>query len=238
MRAPGRALVTGANRGLGWWLTRALLARGWEVWGACRRPDLADELWSLDPIGVLPFDAARPDAAATLAEGLHAAGVDSLDLCVNNAGVKPAELRPELGVQGLHGLTSDLLVDVFRINAFTPVMVTQALLPLLERAPDGAVVAQISSNLASHERVVGDDLGYSASKAALNMFAHLLGRDLVARGVTVVAVSPGWVRTEMGGPHAPLEPEPTMDQLARTLETLGPERSGTFLDFTGAPVNW
>jgi NAD(P)-dependent dehydrogenase (short-subunit alcohol dehydrogenase family) len=239
VKVPGRALVTGANRGLGWWLTRALLARGWEVWGACRDPERASALHVLEPAGVLAFDALEGDDAATrVASALAAAGVEHLDLLVNNAGTKPAELRPELGVIGIHGLTADVLTDVLRVNTVAPLAVTRALLPLLVRAPDGAVVVQMSSNLGSHVRVVGDDIGYSASKAALNMIAHLLGRDLAADGITVVAVSPGWVRTDMGGPLAPLEPEPTMGLLAATIEQLTPDRSSSFVDYNGDPVPW
>jgi NAD(P)-dependent dehydrogenase (short-subunit alcohol dehydrogenase family) len=239
VKTPGRALITGANRGLGWWLSRELIGRGWEVWGACRRPERADELWALEPTGVVTYDAAEGDSAAeSVFHALSGVGIASLDLLVNNAAVKPAELRPDLGVDGIHNLTADLLTDVLRINTVGPLALTRSLLPLLRRADDGGLVVHLSSNLASHERVVGNDIGYSASKSALNMVAHLLGRDLVAEGITVVAMSPGWVRTDMGGPHAPLEPEPTMAAFADTIESLGPERSGSFLDYNGDPINW
>jgi NAD(P)-dependent dehydrogenase (short-subunit alcohol dehydrogenase family) len=239
MKTPGRALVTGANRGLGWWLSRALIDRGWEVWGACRRPDAADELLALGPAGVVAYDAIDGDRSAEAIDAaLAAAGVDALDLLVNNAGIKPAELRPDLGVDGIHNLTADLLTDVLRVNAVAPLALTRALLPRLRRAADGAVVVHMSSNLGSHERVVGPDIGYSASKAALNMIAHMLGRDLGPHGVTVVAVSPGWVSTDMGGPDAPLAPEPTMESLATAIEALTPARSGAFIDYAGLDVPW
>jgi NAD(P)-dependent dehydrogenase (short-subunit alcohol dehydrogenase family) len=239
VKAPGRALVTGANRGLGWWLSRALIARGWEVWGACRRPDDADELLALGPAGVVAYDASEGDRSAdAVGVALGAAGIDTLDLLVNNAGVKPAELRPDLGVDGIHNLGVDLLTDVYRVNTFAPLALTRALLPMLRRATDGAVVANISSNLGSHERVVGPDIGYSSSKAALNMISHMLGRDLGPEGITVVAVTPGWVRTDMGGPNAPLAPEPTMESLAGALEALTPVRAGSFIDYAGVDVPW
>ncbi len=234
-----RAFVTGANRGLGLHLCRALIARGWAVTGACRDPARAHELAASGPAAVVRFDAADPDAAAGgLVASLVEHGIDGLELCVHNAGIKPAERDPVRRARLLDGLDASIWRDVLDVNLVAPVLATGALLPLLEAARGRATVAMVSSNLGAHAGVVGDDLTYSCSKAALNMAVHLLGRDLPARGVDVVAVSPGWVRTDMGGAGAPLEPDVTMERLAATLGGLDPARSGRFIDVDGQVIEW
>jgi NAD(P)-dependent dehydrogenase (short-subunit alcohol dehydrogenase family) len=82
------------------------------------------------------------------------------------------------------------------------------------------------------------DIGYNASKAALNAVTVRTARLLEQHQVIVVAVHPGWVRTDMGGPQASLEPETAARQLASTIASLGPEHSGLFLQADGTPHPW
>lgn len=230
-----RAIVTGANRGLGLEFVRQLLARGDRVIAGCRRPDRADALTRLagehpGRLQVLPLDVASPQGIEAFVR--EAGGLaDGVDLLVNNAGI----LHPG---EGFGDLQAAALEDSFRTNAMGPFLLTQALAPLLA-AGERARVVNLSSRLGAIAlKNAFQTPSYSISKAALNMVSVLLARALSASGVIVVAVSPGWVRTEMGGQDAEIAPEDAVAGLLRVADGLTVEDSGRFVDWTGAPIDW
>ena len=230
------ALVTGANRGLGLELTRQLLAAGSRVIAACRHPGKATALNTLageypGRLHVLPLDVAEPKTHAELARELPLVLGDEgrLDLLVNNAGVLHSGER-------FGHLTATNLDDSFRTNAAGPLLLTQALAPLLA---DGAKVVNLSSRLGSVGLTTRFGTpSYNISKAALNMATALMARALADRGIAVIALSPGWVRTDMGGADAELEPAQAMAGLLRVAQSLGPDDSGRFVDWQGDAVPW
>jgi len=81
-------------------------------------------------------------------------------------------------------------------------------------------------------------LPYSTSKAALNMLVKGLAATLKPKGIVVVALSPGWVRTDMGGEQAPLSPETSVGGLRRVINALGEKDSGRFLSYDGSEIPW
>lgn len=230
------ALVTGANRGLGLELVRQLLAAGSHVVAACRHPGKATALNTLageypGRLHVLPLDVAEPKTHAELARELPLVLGDDgrLDLLVNNAGVLHSGER-------FGHLTATNLDDSFRTNAAGPLLLTQALAPLLA---DRAKVVNLSSRLGSVGLTTRFGTpSYNISKAALNMATALMARALADRGIAVIALSPGWVRTDMGGADAELEPAQAMAGLLRVAQSLGPDDSGRFLDWQGDAVPW
>ena len=128
------------------------------------------------------------------------------------------------------------LEDSFRTNASGPFLLTQALAPLLA---DGARVANLSSRLGS----IGTTARFSTpscniSKAALNMATVLLAQALADRGIVVVAFSPGWVRTDMGGSDADVAPEDAVAGVLRQVDALQTGDSGRFLGTDGAAIPW
>ena len=230
------ALVTGANRGLGLELVRQLLAAGSHVVAACRHPGKATALNTLageypGRLHVLPLDVAEPKTHAELARELPLVLGDEgrLDLLVNNAGVLHSGER-------FGHLTATNLDDSFRTNAAGPLLLTQALAPLLA---DGAKVVNLSSRLGSVGLTTRFGTpSYNISKAALNMATALMARALADRGIAVIALSPGWVRTDMGGADAELEPAQAMAGLLRMAQSPGPDDSGRFVDWQGDAVPW
>jgi len=231
-----RALVTGANRGLGLEFTRQLLARGGRVVATCRRPGKATALNALageypGRLHVLPLDVAEPKSHAELARELPLVLGDDgrLDLLLNNAGVlHSGERFGRLGAGNLE--------HSFRTNAMGPLLLTQALAPLLA---DGARVVNLSSRLgsiASTERF--GTPSYNISKAALNMATVLLAHALADRGIVVAAFSPGWVRTEMGGDSADVAPEDAVAGILRQVDSLGDADSGRFMGTDGDAIPW
>ncbi|HVI59641.1 MAG TPA: SDR family oxidoreductase [Luteimonas sp.] len=233
---PRHSLVTGANRGLGLEFVRQLLARGDRVVAACRQPGRATALNALagahpGRLHVLPLDVADPKSQAALAAELPLVLGDDgrLDLLVNGAGVLHSGER-------FGRVTLAILDDSFRTNAAGPLLLAQALAPLLA---DGARVANLSSELGSIA-----DAGrfgtpsYCISKAAQNMASVLLAHALRERGIVVVALHPGWAQTDMGGPQATLPPADSVRGMLAVIDGLGEADSGSFRDWRGGTLPW
>ena len=230
-----RVLVTGANRGLGLEWVRQLAARGDTVFATCRRPTKADALNALasqhpNSVKVLAMDVADDESIAAALQKV-AAQTDALDVLINNAGVLYENER----ITNLH---SEGLMRAFRINAVGPMMVAQHALPLLRRG-ERPVIFNTSTMLASLTLKSGSGYcSYSASKAALNMLTRTLAAGLRGEGIIVVAVHPGWVRTDMGGPGAPLTPPQSVRGMAAFLDGLTMAHSGRFWTWEGKEHPW
>ncbi len=228
-------LVTGANRGLGLEFVRQLLARGDPRFGAGRPPGWAtprNRLAGEYPgrLQVLPLDLADPRTHAALAAEVPlVTDEEPLDLLINNAGVlrggeRFGQVRP-----------SDLDAS-FHTNAAGPFLLTQALAPQLA---EGATVANISSEVGSIAlRQEFRTPSYAMGKAAQNMATSLLAQALAPRGIKVVALHPGWVRTDMGGAQAALSAQESVAGLLRVLHQLTLDQSGEFFDWQGQPLTW
>ena len=116
------------------------------------------------------------------------------------------------------------LEDSVRTNAFGPLLLTQALAPQLA---DGATVANLSSMMASlSTRTEFRAPSYCISKAAQNMATVLLAKALAPRGIKVVALSPGWVQTDMGGDGAEITAAQSAAGLLQVIDALTPAQSG------------
>jgi NAD(P)-dependent dehydrogenase (short-subunit alcohol dehydrogenase family) len=222
-------LVTGADRGIGEAICREARGRGARVVAAC----LGDsESLRRDGVEVVPgVDVTSDGAVAALAERL--AGT-RLDVLINNAGV--VELC-ELG-----GLDFAKLRREYEINALGPLRVTQALLGCLH---EGSKVAIVTSRVGSlGENLTGGLYGYRMSKAAANMAGICLARDLTRRGIAVVCLHPGSVRTEMtrglpggvGGPF--VEPAVAAKGLVDRVEELTLQTTATFRHANGETLPW
>jgi NAD(P)-dependent dehydrogenase (short-subunit alcohol dehydrogenase family) len=235
MATPAHSLVTGANRGLGLALVRGLLARGDRVVATARHPGKATALNTLTGeypgrLHVLPLDVASDKSRGELARELPLVLDDArLSLLINNAGVLHSGER-------WGKLSAEVVEDSLRINAIGPLMLVQALEHLLE---DGATVANISTQMASlGTRNEFRSPSYSMSKVAQNMATVQLALALKPRGIKVVALSPGWVRTDMGGAGGEIAPEESAAGLLETIGGLKDADSGRFLDWRGQPMAW
>ncbi len=230
-----RCLVTGANRGLGLEFCRQLLLRGDQVIATCRQPGKATALNTLAGehparLHVVPLDVADPRSHATLVTELPLLlGEGRLDLLVNNAGV----LR---GGERYGSVQAADLETSFRTHALGPFLLTQALSPHLS---DGARVANVSSEIGSIGlRQEFRTPSYAIGKAAQNMATSLLAQALHSRGIVVLALHPGWVRTDMGGTHAALSLQESVGGLLQVIADTPLDDSGCFLDWQGNPLPW
>jgi NAD(P)-dependent dehydrogenase (short-subunit alcohol dehydrogenase family) len=226
-------LVTGANRGLGLEFVRQLLARGDRVVATCRHPGKATALNPLagefpGRLHVLPLDVTDPKSIAELARELPLV-CESLELLVNDAGVLHSGER-------FGSVSAANLDDSFRTNARGPLLLVQALAPLLA---DGARVANITSELGSIAALTRFGTpSYNISKAAQNMATALLAKALAARGIIVLALHPGWVQTDMGGSGATLTPAQSVQGLLQVIDRATLQSSGQFFDWHGDALSW
>lgn len=228
-------LITGANRGLGLEFVRQLLARGDRVIAACRHTARASELNQFSGehpgrLKVLPLDIAEPRSIAELVREVGMLELE-IDVLINNAGVlTTGEAFGEVEAKSLG--------RAFATNAQGPFLLTQALAPRL--AVQAKVIA-ISSGLGSIERTKRFGTpSYNVSKAALNMVVRLLGHALAERGIAVLALSPGWVKTDMGGESADLEVSQSITNMLKVIDALNfdADAIGQFLGNTGDAMPW
>lgn len=173
-------------------------------------------------------DVTRPKQIAALAERLEGEAIDVL-FC--NAGIS--------GRKGMALGSFDFASweEVLRVNLLGPAAIVQALVDNVA-ASRRKVIALMSSRLGSIGESSGMTLPYSTSKAALNMLAKGLAATLGARGISVVALSPGWVRTDMGGSGAPLSSQTSVAGLRKLIARLKPADSGRFFSYDGSSIPW
>ncbi len=224
------ALITGANRGIGFAAAKQLLGLGYQVLLSGRDPEAVER--AAAEIGAVPLvlDVTRAEAAEAAVRFVKER-FGRLDALVNNAGVLLDE-----GVRGLE-VPVEAVARTFEVNVYGALRLAQAFAPMMVAQRYGRIV-NVSSIMGSLAHAGSGYLAYRSSKAALNMVTRVLAAELEGTGVLVNAVHPGWVRTRMGGPAAPLSPEEGARVLvwAATLPEDGP--TGGFFEGEGKPLSW
>jgi NAD(P)-dependent dehydrogenase (short-subunit alcohol dehydrogenase family) len=232
-------LITGANRGLGLEFATQYAAAGWNVLATCRDPAAATELQSLrvahPALEVHPLDLADFATIDLLAARLAGRPIDVL---LNNAGVfGPKTWADQDPRQDFGSMDYDIWSEVLRVNLMAPMKMAEAFVANVAASTQKKIVA-ISSTEGSSPNAKGGIYAYRTSKAALNMLMQNLAADLAPRGIVTAAFCPGWIRTRMGGPRAPLEAPPSIAGLRRVIDGLTPERAGRFWLWNGEQLPW
>ncbi|MDP6437389.1 MAG: SDR family oxidoreductase [Gammaproteobacteria bacterium] len=228
-------LITGANRGLGLEFVRQYARRGWDVLACCRVVSgelqaLADKYRSVQ---LHTLDVADHAAIDTLATGLEGTAID---LLLNNAGFLGRVPFTGGGAEHQAFGNSDFedWAQVLRVNVFGPMKMAEAFVGHVA-ASDQKKIVTLSSMLGSHGlNTDGGLYAYRTSKAAVNMVMHSLGIDLKDRGILAVAMHPGWVRTDMGGPNADIGAEEAVAGIIRVIDKLGEQHLGQLLAYDGS----
>ena len=222
-------LITGANRGLGLEFARQYAADGDRVFATCRDPAGATELAAVDgDVTVYPLDVTVLSQISALANALDG---EAIDILVNNAGALSSGQRAG-------GIDYAAWVDEFRVNTMGPIAVAQAFLPHLERGTERRM-AFISSVLASiGANAEGAYTLYRSTKAGLNAAVKSLAVDTATKGTIVLLLHPGWVRTDMGGPRAAIDPATSVRGLRHQIAAAGQQDSGRFMTYEGVEIPW
>lgn len=219
--------ITGANRGLGLGFVRHYLDRGEQV-HACYRADKGglDTLEGTPGLTLHQWDVTHePDPA--LLESLP----DRIDLLINNAGI----YGPGKDGQSLATVTAQTMHEAFDVNCVAALRVVQTLLDRLARP--GAVIANMSSKMGSSaDNSSGGAYAYRASKAALVIVSKSMAVDLEPEGIRVITLHPGWVRTDMGGPHGLIDIDESVAGMISVIDDIDRYQPGAFVAFDGALI--
>lgn len=226
------AFITGGNRGIGFETAKALGAQGVNLIIGCR--DLTKGLTAAKALQDLGFKAeaisydANDDKSASNAYSHIEKNYGVLDILVNNAGMISEDL---VGKNSSSFVSQSVLKQTFQTNFFAVVLLTQELLPLMMKSVAGRIVnlSSVVGSLTLHtmENSPIDPakaFAYNASKTALNAFTVHLSHELKGTNIKVNSAHPGWVKTELGGPHAPMEITDSFKTSLRlaTLDNHGP----------------
>ncbi len=234
-----RILITGANRGIGFELLRQYIEHSDDfVFASCRNPQQAEQLKELaerfpEQIRVLRLDI-NNEASIAVALDKIADQTNGLDLLINNAGIHPQGQHQS---RNLGQLSIADVSQVLTTNAVCPLILTQACRKLL-KAGDNPRVVMISSGMGSLTNARGDTYAYRMSKAAMNMAARVLAFDQAMAGIITVAVHPGWVQTDMGGPSATLTPQESASGLRALSDQLTGDHNGKLYRYDGNEMDW
>ncbi len=221
-----RVVITGANRGIGLELVKQLLDSGARVYATYRSE--MGELTSINNQNLSIHQMDVRDSAAI--EELSNSIDGKIDLLINNAGVADGRWQSISEIDMQHAL------EVIEINSIAPVLVTQK---LLNQMSDDSTIVMMSSLMGSiSDCMSGRSYAYRASKTALNMFSIAMKNELESQGISILIMHPGWVETDMGGPHAPLSVEESVQGIIQRIEEQNLEMTGRYVQFDGTPIEW
>jgi NAD(P)-dependent dehydrogenase (short-subunit alcohol dehydrogenase family) len=227
-------LITGANRGIGLEHVARFAASGATVFAGVRDAAKAADLKALatkHPGKITLFDYDARDTSAPAA-AKAAIGSTPLDLLFANAGIYGGDH------QSFGDIAPDDFMEVMKVNTLAPVLLAEALVENVAASARKLIAFQSSRMGSNAESRSPGYYTYRASKAALNKIASSLAEDLKPRGVTVVSLHPGWVRTDMGGPNADISIAQCVDGQQALFATLSLTQTGGFYSYDGRAIAW
>ena len=226
-------LITGANRGLGLGFAKKCLKKNVHVLATVRDIKVSKELLALkerfpDNLEIFELDLLKKKAGYTLANFL---GDRPIDILINNAGVGSTN-------QHFEAVSPKPWLEVLKVNLIAPLMVTQSIINNVKKGSDKKIYF-LSSQLGS----IGDNASggmyiYRSSKTGLNQVVKSLSVDLKPQGITVVALHPGWVKTDMGGANAPVSIDESIEGMIQVIDTTDIRDTGRFLNYDGKELPW
>ena len=226
-------LITGANRGLGLGFVKKYLEKNANV--LCTTRDISGSKELLEckerypnNIEIFELDLLKENGAKTLANQLNGMPIDIL---INNAGVGSSN-------QHFEAVSSKPWLEVLKVNLIAPLIITQSLFENVKKC-SAKKIYFLSSQLGS----IGDNTSggmyiYRSSKTGLNQVVKSLSVDLKPKGITVVSLHPGWVKTDMGGPNAPVSIDKSIEGMIKVIDRTDIKDTGRFLNYDGTELPW
>ena len=231
------ALITGADKGLGQSLTENFLAEGFTVFAGIYLHDgklLPAKAQYPQALTIVPLDVTDLGSIRH-AEELISRKTEALDVLVNNAGVHLPGSKVSLEELDIPGRILEKVMDV---NAFGPLRVVQQFLPMMRKGQLKRII-NISSEAGSISNCERESwFPYCMSKAALNMQTHILNNYLAKEGFRVMAIHPGWMRTDMGGPDGDIHPDEAAAGIFRLALMEWKADDPIYMDYLGEAMAW
>ena len=226
--------ITGTNRGLGLELVKQYLSQGEKVFATCRDSSKSVELESLreSADGSLEIVELNLFSDESINQVSKAVEDQPIDLFINNAGMMgPRNIS-------LGAVSGSIWAEVFRVNTIAPLLLAQALLANIEKGQEKKMIF-ISSRVGSiKENSGGSMYSYRSSKTALNQVVKSLSVDLFDSNICAVALHPGWVLTDMGGPNALIDVKTSVSGMISVIEKLLLSDTGKFFNYDGSIIKW
>ena len=231
-----KILVTGAARGIGYELCKQLLEQNHEVLATYRSQSTADALFDLKQnsqnLRLIEMDV-NSDKSVQMAFQSIAEQFERLDTLYNNAGI--------LDWATLNEVSAEAFREIYETNVIGAFRVSKASLSLLQNS-NNPLIVNISSRLGSislrgHSQL-GGAIAYQCSKAALNMLTAQMAIDYKPLGIRAISISPGWVKTDMGGMEAKYEVQESVRLFTSQIEQLATSESGIFIGEDGEIIPW
>lgn len=232
-----RVLITGVNKGLGFALTELYLKQRFMVFGGVLN-EPSEKILKLNEqygemLNIIPMDISS-DASVSYSAVEVSKMTDNIDILINNAGVHfDASFAP------LEEVDFQVAMDTYNINTLGPLRVTKAFVPFVRRG-NTKVIVNITSEAGSIGECWRDkEYDYCMSKASLNMQSVLLQRYVKPDGIKVLAIHPGWMRTDMGGAEADISPETAAEGIYElTNKYKGDLEGPIYMDYSGRIFKW
>ena len=222
------AVVTGASRGIGSEFVVRLLDAGWCVYAGYRSDMHRLELIQNKNLICHQLDVTNNDSINDFVKGIDG----NVDLLINNAGVPDGRWR------NLKEIDDEWMLEVLNINSVGPVRMVKALYDKMSH-DSMTTVAMISSLMGSIDDCdSGRSYAYRASKTALNMLSVAMKKEAVEDNISFLILHPGWVKTRMGGEHAPVELTDSVQGMLDLINSHDIENSGRFVQYDGVDLPW
>jgi NAD(P)-dependent dehydrogenase (short-subunit alcohol dehydrogenase family) len=218
-----RIVITGANRGIGLALARAYIERGDAVVAAVRATSEA-----IDALGAEVHEGVDVSNEASVQHFANSLAEGSVDVLINNAGIQSSETLDDLNFERIR--------RQMEVNTYGPLRVTRALVPRLSEGSKVVIVTSRSGSIGDNGS--GGTYGYRMSKAAVNMAGVDLAIDLEPKGIAVLLLHPGMVRTDMGGGPSAVEAVDAAARMVARIDELSVRTTGKFLHAEGYELPW
>ena len=231
-----RIMITGANRGIGLQMTKQAAERGDEVIAACRAPLEAAELTALakehENVTVLGLDVTVERDVKSVAKGMSR----PIDLLICNAGVLIGRGGLTDPAQDSQAVEAALMTNVAGVFFTARHFLANVKAGASERGGNPGKICILSSQMGSSERSGSSAIMYRASKAAATNLARSMAVELEVDNIAVGAYHPGWVRTDMGGSGAAIDPSESAAGLLSRFAALSMASTGIFEDYKGDSI--
>ncbi len=238
---PGTVLITGASRGLGFWLAKSFLEQKAIV--IALNKSKSEEFNNLALIHQkktfeLITDVSVESSVIKASEELKKI-TGHIDILINNAGIHPEPSAHKWKhIADLADVSLETIMNNISVNTYGPLLVVKHFLPFLKKGA-GKIVINISSEAGSiSQSYRKDEFGYCMSKAALNMQSKILQNRLSEFDIKVLAVHPGWMKTDMGGVEADIYPEEAAKNITFLANRKWNNDDPVYIDSNGKPLYW